>query len=561
MHTVRGRLFAVVGILMLGFVLLSVYSVVQFRSTLYAETDHRLQNLVDSAFAVLSGYQDKVAKGELSEPEAKAQALSAIGAMRYDATNYFWIHDLHPTMIMHPVVASLNGTDLTTYKSGDGTAIFVEMNKAITAAGGDEAAYSYQWSKPGVDPQSLFPKRSFVKLFEPWGYVVGTGLYVDDLDARTFRLTAILSGACVLLLIVGAALSLLIVRSILQPLASAVTELRTLATGNTDLFLEAAGGLREIAAIRHAVAYFRDALIERKKLSDAQQLENQKQLDRQKRVDVLIGGFRGDVTQSLTEVATTAGEMAKTANSLNGIADSTSEQASSAASASEEAAAGAEAVAAAAEELSASIYEISRQVKTTKDVVRSATEAATATNHRVDGLAETVDRIGTVVQLISDIAGQTNLLALNATIEAARAGEAGRGFAVVASEVKSLAAQTAKATEDISAQISNIQTSTGETVSAIRQITQIMGDIDQYTSVIATAVEQQGLATQEISQNVSDTASGAKDVVRAMTGVSQGVQETTRCATDVQSSANRVTARSNELRTTVEQFLQKVANA
>jgi methyl-accepting chemotaxis protein len=546
---------------MIGFALLAVYSVVQFRSTLYAETDHRLQNLVDSAYSVLSGYHDKVVKGQLSEAQAKEQALAAIGTMRYDGTNYFWIHDLHPTMIMHPTAPDMNGQDLASYRGGDGTAIFVGMNKAIAAAGGDEASYGYQWSKPGADAQKLFPKRSFIKLFKPWGYVVGAGLYVDDLDARTFRLSAVLSGICLVLLIVATVLSLLIVRSILRPLASAVKEMRTLATGNTDIYLEAAGGIREIAAIRHAVAYFRDALIERKKLSDEQELENKRQLDRRLRVDELIAGFRGDVTHSLGEVSTTAVTMADTANSLNGIADSTSGQASGAASASEEAAAAAEAVAAAAEELSTSILEISRQVTTTKNVVRNATDAATATNHRVDGLAETVGRIGTVVQLISDIAEQTNLLALNATIEAARAGEAGRGFAVVAAEVKSLASQTGQATEEITKQITNIQSSTGETVSAIRQITQIMADIDQYTSAIAVAVEQQGVATQEIAHNVTETANGAKDVVRAMTGVSRGVRETTHCATDVLGSANMVTERSNDLRNTVERFLQKVTAA
>lgn len=561
MHTVRGRLFAVVGILLFSFILLAVYSVVQYRSTLYAETDHRLQNLVDGAYAVLSGYQERAAKGELSEADAKARALAAIGAMRYDATNYFWVHDLKPSMVMHPINPQLDGQDLSNYRSGDGTAIFVGMNEAISKADGVEAAYAYQWGKPGEDASKLFPKRSFVKLFKPWGYVVGTGLYVDDLNARTFRLTMILGGICTFLLIAASVLSLLIVRSILRPLASAVRELRTLASGNTDLFLEAAGGLREIAAIRHAVAFFRDALIERKKLSAEQEQENKKQLDRQLRVDQLVNAFRGEVTVSLGAVSTTAGTMRVTANSLNGIADSTSGEASSAASAAEQAAAAAEAVASAAEELSASIHEISRQVMTTKDVVRHATDAASATNQRVDGLAETVANIGTVVQLISQIAEQTNLLALNATIEAARAGEAGRGFAVVASEVKSLASQTAQATENISKQISNIQTSTGEAVSAIRQITQIMGDIDQYTTAIATAVEQQGLATQEISQNVTDTATGAKDVVRAITGVSRGVSETTHCASDVLQAAKSMTDRSGDLTKTVEQFLLQVAKA
>ncbi|WP_026792651.1 methyl-accepting chemotaxis protein [Pleomorphomonas oryzae] len=561
MHTIRGRLITIVGVLCLSFILLAVYSVVQFRSTLYGDTDHRLQNMVDSAYSIFAGYQERVTKGEISEQDAKAQALAAIKSMRYDETGYFWVHDLHPTMIMHPMVPKLNGQDLTTYKGSDGTAIFIGMNAAIAAAGGDEATYSYQWSKPGEEPTKLFPKRSFVKLFKPWGYVVGTGLYVDDLDARTSRLTAILAAICVVLLAASAVLALLIMRSILRPLAGAVEELRTLATGNTDIYLDESGGLKEIAAMRHAVAYFRDAIIERKKLSEEQEIENRRQRDRQQRIDSLVDSFRGNITGSLGAVVTTAGEMTTTANTLTGIADATSNQATGAASASEEAAAAVDAVASATEELSASVQEISRQVTQTKDIVRNATNAATSTSQKIDGLVTSVDRIGTVVQLISDIAEQTNLLALNATIEAARAGEAGKGFAVVASEVKSLASQTASATGEISEQISNVQSSTAEAVDAIRQITEIMRNIDNSTSAIVSAVQQQGLATQEISHNITETANGAKDVVRAMTAVSGRVGETLHCATDVLDASKLVTDRSTDLRKTVERFLQDVSAA
>ena len=561
MHTIRGRLLIVVGSLFLSFIALAIYSVVQFRSTLYAETDHRLRNVVENAYSVLADYQRRAASGALSEADAKTQALTALKAMRYDESNYVWIHDLHPMMIMHPTVPGLDGKDLTTYVDGEGKAIFVAMNAAIAASSGREAEFGYVWSKPGQDPKLNFPKRSFVKEFAPWGWVVGSGLYIDDLDARAFRLTAVLGGICLLLLVASAGLVAVLVKSILKPLATAVEELQTLATGNTDAFMTVAGGLREIAAIHEALSYFRNAIIERKRLGDEQEQENAHQRERQDRVDGLIARFRTDVTSLLGAVSETAGTMTDTAHTLEGIADATSVQASSASSASEEAATAVQTVAAAAEELSASIDEISRQVMTTKDIVRHATEEATVTNTKIDGLAGSVERIGTVVQMISEIAAQTNLLALNATIEAARAGEAGKGFAVVAAEVKSLADQTAHATKDISQQITSIQLSTGEAVGAIRRIGETMDRIDINTTAIATSVEEQGAATREITRNVSETASGARDVVRSMTEVAHNVDDTTRCASDVLEASKLVSERSGTLRTAVEDFLSKVAAA
>ena len=324
MHTIRGRLLIVVGSLILSFIALAIYSVVQFRSTLYAETDHRLQNVVENAYSILADYQRRAASGALAEADAKTQALAALRAMRYDDKDYVWVHDLHPTMIMHPTVTGLEGTDLTSYRDSSGTAIFVGMNAAIAASGRQEAEFSYVWSKPGKDPNQTFPKRSFVKEFRPWGWVVGSGLYVDDLDARAFRLTAVLGGICLLLLVAAAGLVVVLVKSILKPLAAAVEELQTLATGNTDAYMDVAGGLREIAAIHEALSYFRSAIIERKRLGDEQDQENARQRDRQKHVDGLIAHFRTNVTSLLGAVSETAGTMMDTAHTLNGIADATS---------------------------------------------------------------------------------------------------------------------------------------------------------------------------------------------------------------------------------------------
>ena len=276
-------------------------------------------------------------------------------------------------------------------------------------------------------------------------------------------------------------------------------------------------------------------------------------------IDAAIAAFRPLVEELLSRVSGSASAMRDTAGKLFGASDQTSQRADSAVSAFNEASTNVETAAVAAEELSHSIAEISRQLTHTSDIVRLATDEARSTDREIAGLAAGAQQIGDVVKLIRDIAGQTNLLALNATIEAARAGEAGRGFAVVAAEVKSLAVQTAKATEDIASHILAVQQSTGGAVEAIRKIAARMVEINQFTSAVAAAVEQQNSATGEISHNVASAAHSSGHVVEVLNEVVGAATETRVSAEVVRDASQTVETAVSNLRLEVEDFLKKVA--
>jgi PAS domain S-box-containing protein len=285
----------------------------------------------------------------------------------------------------------------------------------------------------------------------------------------------------------------------------------------------------------------------------------QQREERRAVIENAISIFHNRAENLLRSVTDSAGEMRSTAASLLNASDYTSQRVESAVQTSNEASTNVDTAATAAEELSGSIASVGQQLNQSAEVVRMAVGEAQVTNQDIGALAQAAQKIGDVIKLIRNIAGQTNLLALNATIEAARAGEAGRGFAVVASEVKSLAVQTAKATEEISSQILEVQNSTGKAVEAIGRIVHRMRDIDGYTSASASAAQQQSVATQEISQNVAGAADGAKLIVSVMNELAAAATKTQQSAQTVHAASESVEEAAATLRNEVEGFLTKVA--
>ncbi len=362
-------------------------------------------------------------------------------------------------------------------------------------------------------------------------------------------------------LVIGLVSSWIITRSITLPVKALTGTMTELAAGNLSVTVPMAANQDEIGDMARAVEVFKTNGLERRRLEAEQAAEQEVRDRRTAKLEQLMAGFDSEVQALVSQLSSASTQMRSSAQSLSALSEQTSHQSVSVAGAAEQASANVQAVATATEELSASLEEITRRVAESATVTRHAHEEAERTNVTVATLADAADRIGTVVQLIQDIAGQTNLLALNATIEAARAGEAGKGFAVVASEVKSLANQTAKATEDIAGQVQQVQTATRDAVAAIQSITATIAKVNEISAAIAAAVEEQGAATQEIARNVQQAAMGTQDVSETITSVRAAAGETGTAASEVLSVASGVQSQSDRLTGAVGSFLVNVKAA
>jgi methyl-accepting chemotaxis protein len=350
-------------------------------------------------------------------------------------------------------------------------------------------------------------------------------------------------------------------RNILRRIRALQRSMQLLSDGDLESEIYRSHQHDEIAAMANSLEIFRESMIEARALGADQDKDRIAKAERASRMEARIVEFETTVRAALDSLQTSANSMQTTAQSMSATADQSSALVSAVASAAEETSVNVQTVSSGTEELSSSIAEIGRQVVASAQIARKAVDDAGATDATMQGLAENAGRISVVIDLIQTIASQTNLLALNATIEAARAGEAGRGFAVVASEVKSLANQTAKATDEIRSQIANMQQVTSSAVGAIRSITNTIGEINEVTTAIAAAVEEQGAATREIARNIQHAAGGTSEVSSNIVGVSTASAEAGSAASEVLSASDALRREADVLRAEIDAFLSNIRAA
>jgi methyl-accepting chemotaxis protein len=366
----------------------------------------------------------------------------------------------------------------------------------------------------------------------------------------------LLTGAIVL---TGGAMTL-VTRRVIKPLHNMRDAMLKVASGDLAVDTGYTARSDEIGALAGALDTFKQQAMDKARIESQERERNVAAATRQQAIEAHVGEFESMVRQTLNQLGDASGQMRSTSTSLSTVSRQTNERVQVAEKASD-ASISVDSVAAASEELSASINDISQQAAHAAGIASRAVNQARETDGTVQGLQKSAGRIGEVVGLINTIAAQTNLLALNATIEAARAGEAGRGFAVVASEVKSLASQTAKATEEISEQIADIQKVAGEAIDAIKTIGGIIGEVNEVATAIAAAVQEQGAATQEITRSTQFAAQGTRNVSENITGVKADADAAAAAADDVKQASATLETQSQVLGSQVTQFLAKIRAA
>ncbi len=548
------KIASIAGIAFIILIALSSVQLMQLSNTLLEDRMDKVRTATYALVTVGEDFQKRIDQGKISEEDAISQFYEIARASNYDnGTGYFLILSKDIVMKMHPKAPQLIGRDVSNLKDARG---FLMSPDLVIKGQQPEGGFTrYFWLKPNQPEDKNFEKISFSKSL-PWGDVLTTGIYIDDIDTIFWETSILLLSISIVLSIILCIFGFVIGKDITKPLGLLSQRMHRIASGDFQGEIEGQSRKDEVGDMARTVVKFRAQAVENKNLQTRQkQLESD--ADEKRRSDILemAGALESRVKGLIQSISASIAEMQTAATTMKAATEMNKELSSAVANATSQTSGNVQTVSAATEELSASSDEIAQQIGRSADIANEANNEAGRTNETVTGLAEAAQKIGDVAKLIGDIADQTNLLALNATIEAARAGDAGKGFAVVASEVKNLANQTAKATEEINQQILSVQNETGEAVEAIRRISETIAKVADSSTAIAAAVEEQHAAIGEISRNVQEAANGTREVSERIETVNNNAGQVSNGTVQLAQTAEKLVAEALSLDKAVETFL------
>lgn len=513
-------------LLLSGFVLF-LFNQNSFVKSMESDKKIQLQELVRVGVAVVDSYYKQELSGDMTREEAQDRAYTVLRTMLYGANgdDYYYINDSRGYSVMNAKSKSIEGTYILDIKDQDGVQLFKVMDDLAKKDG--EGFVRYKWSYYG-DETRIEDKLAYIEMFKPWGWIVGTGIYINDIDEKVseLRLTQVIITSIIVIL--GIILSIIFSRSITNPILSAVA--------------------------------FAD-LIEKKDLS---QDVDDKLINKTDETGMLAKSLSnmktsfseiiGDISSGVNALSASSAELTGISDKMNEAVSDTNQRTNSVATSIEEmnvnmnnSAAGIEqtstnlnSIASASTQMNATINEISKNTEKAKEITDSAVGLTNKVSGNINNLGDSAKAIGDVTETISNISSQTNLLALNATIEAARAGAAGKGFAVVAGEIKDLAHQTASATEDIKNRILGIQEAVNLSIGDIKSVSDVVTQVNQIVNSIAAAIEEQSITTRDISNNINEASTGVSETSRL-------VSESASVTTDIASNISMVAESTNDV--------------